>query len=157
MSRKKFTRVLFDMDGVLTDFESVAPKTEDGKVDWKKIKTYGREWWSSIPWLEEGKKLITEVMNLGVTVGILSAIFTPAGKAGKRDWIKKNLPMLDEADIKIVCRGYSKPFAACSNDLLVDDQPRYVDIFNKRFENSAILYTGFESTLEEIKKKLEAV
>ena len=147
-------RVLFDLDGVLTDFESVAPKLDNGKVDWNKVKTLGRDFWKNMPWLEEGKKLITEVMNLGIKVGILSSIFLPAGIVGKKEWIKKNLPMIDEIDVVIVRTGSQKPSAAGPNDLLIDDQLRSVELFNARYSGNGILYTGFETTLQKIKDKL---
>lgn len=147
-------RILFDLDGVLTDFVSVAPKTEDGKVDWDAIKLSSPGFWENLNWIPEGKILIEECIKMNIPVGILTAVFFQSGKVGKLNWLKNNLPMIDEKDIYIVSRGDQKCKVAGPNDILIDDIEKYVNKFNEVYPGHAILYTGFQTTMENILRVL---
>lgn len=148
LSSKK--RVLFDMDGVLTDFISEVPKTPEGEVDWTGLMELGSSFWENLKWIPEGKLLLSEVIKMGVPVGILSAIFYPAGVIGKKKWLSKNIPGIDEENIYIVKKGDLKSTVAGPNDILIDDMPKYVDKFNEKFPGHAILFTNFEETMTKL-------
>lgn len=150
-------RVLFDMDGVLTDFTADAPKTESGEVDWTKLMSLGSSFWENLKWIPDGKLLLSEVMKMGVPVGILSAIFFPAGVAGKRKWLGENLPNIDDKDIYIVKRGDLKSEVAGPNDILIDDMQKYVDKFNEKYPGHAILFTNFEETMTKLLQCLSSL
>ena len=91
-------KIMFDMDGVLCDFAYWSKHNhvvnEDNSIDWAKVTTIGSSFWSSMPWLSEGKKLYNYVLEYknahnDIEIGIHSAVDLLCGKIGKFNWVKK--------------------------------------------------------------------
>jgi hypothetical protein len=152
------------MDGVLCDYdywiERVNGRKENGRSDWKKLEKIGSRFWSEMPWIEEGRKLYNYLLDrrdkYGFRLGILSAIHLPCGKAGKKEWLKRNCPEIDKEDIIICQNGACKYKYAAPNRSLIDDWDSICTEFTVAGGN-AIQFTGdcasIINSLEQIFEK----
>lgn len=130
-------RIMLDMDGVLCDFDEQVKnfngRKENGKCDWKLLDKIGPKFWSSMKWLEEGRKLYDALLELvkknpDLELGIASAIFLHNGKKGKRDWLAANCPEIQTQNIEIANKGIDKWRCLRDSDILIDDNKDNVDL-----------------------------
>ena len=149
-----------DMDGVLCDFDrrfeqfgGMSPneyKTTNGtKKFWELIDGIGAQFWSEMPWMQDGKQLWTHISKYKPT--LLSAPSEDASsRYGKSLWVKKNIPgtklILAERKNK---QNYSK-----KNRILIDDMPETIKEWKLR-GGIGILHTSTENTLNELKRELK--
>ena len=157
-------RIMLDMDGVLCDFdyqvEFYKARKENGKCDWKLMDKIGPQFWSSMPWLEEGRKLYNALLELkkkyqDVEIGIASAIFLRCGKAGKRYWLEKNCPEIDPKNVIITQKGIDKWLELAEGDILVDDKRENIDLAKGVPDGRGVLFKDADTALFLIQQILE--
>ena len=151
---------MLDMDGVLVDFDEQVKRynarKENGKCDWKMLDKIGPQFWSSMKWLEEGRKLYDALLELvkknpDLELGIASAIFLHNGKNGKRDWLAANCPEIQTKNIEIANKGIDKWRCLKESDILIDDVMDNVDLHVKGHPDSrGIVFTDAESALRRL-------
>lgn len=139
-----------DMDGVLCDYDSgyyrIAREVEKAGVEKEKRveairKAYhelGAQFWAELEWIRGGQELWETSKRLFERVCILSstgAKADPEGRgkiveAGKREWLKKNMPDMPEDRIFIVHGKHLKQNHASKISILVDDMRSTIEQWN---------------------------
>jgi len=142
--------IYLDMDGVIVDlrsgaFKSYQPRTPIYKnpVALKLPLSNDQirqsiHFWENLEWIHGGKELWETASTLFEHVCILSSSGAyddiqrgKAVEAGKRLWVKKNIPSLSQKNVFIVKqKGFKKNYAA-KNAILIDDVPVTITEFNK--------------------------
>lgn len=128
-----------DMDGVLVDFDGGFKKithgmnrsdminTQGEKAVRDKYLTAGIDFWANLEWIDGGRELWDSSNQLFNHVRILSSAGTTdveKGKMvdeGKRNWLKKNIPSINQTNVFIVNGKHMKKKYASKNSILVDD------------------------------------
>lgn len=156
---------MLDMDGVLVDFDEQVKiynaRKENGKCDWKLLDKIGPKFWSSMKWLEEGRKLYDALLELvkknpDLELGIASAIFLSNGKKGKRDWIASNCPEIPMQNVIISQKGIDKWLELNEGDILIDDKKENLECLDGSIpEAKGILFVDADTALIELNKILE--
>jgi len=149
-------KIYCDMDGVLCDFNrrfeqfgGMSPKeyeTKNGvKKFWELISNVGEQFWSGIPWMQDGKQLWTYISKYKPSL-LSSPSKDSSSRYGKSLWVNKNLPntklILAERKNK---QNYSK-----KNRILIDDMPNTINEWNAK-GGIGILHTSTENTINELK------
>lgn len=148
MNKNKDYRLFLDMDGVLCDFSKGYRKLSNNKTLVETINTDGErvarekyltareEFWENLDWICGGKELWDASKNLFKHVSILSSAGSTdieRGKtidAGKRKWLKKNIPEMNQSNVFIVLGKHNKQKYASKNGILVDDVQITIDQWN---------------------------
>lgn len=152
-------RIMLDMDGVLCDYDgaldAVNARKPNGKSDWNKLAEIGHTYWSDMEWLPEGKKLYDKLLKFvnsrdDVELGILSAIFLPCGKQGKKEWLAKNCPEIPKKNIVICNKGIDKWKYGDVYSILVDDKEENVELYMQAGGNPAVLFTDASQAFVDI-------
>ena len=111
-----------------------------------------------MPWLLEGHDLYLGILELrkkyNFKLGVLSAIFSKSGKRGKRYWLERNCPEINQENVIICDRAFSKVEHAKPNRLLIDDKLENCADFVGSGSN-AILFTTHKETLQKLEEKLK--
>jgi hypothetical protein len=136
------------MDGVLVDFQSGYVGLTDGLTIQEMSAKHGKKsardaylaagikFWANLPWIRGGKELWKASQDLFKRVCILSSAGTSdpergkIGDIGKRQWIKKNMPQMDDKNVFIVMGKHLKPNFANKMSILVDDVPITIQKWN---------------------------
>lgn len=143
-----------DMDGCLTDFKEAVNKlgssinelnTNPNKV-WGMIDNAGANFWSDMPWTNDGKELWEYVKQYNVEI-LSSPSKDQSSRAGKYTWCAKELGNLK---VNLTYRNH-KPHYAGPNEILIDDLKSTVD---KWIENGGIgiLHTSASDTIKQLKE-----
>jgi len=139
-----------DMDGVLVDFDggyrafaktiktAGMEKDEARKTIRKAYADAGAKFWAELGWANGGKELWETAKRLFEHVHILSSTGAkedPTGRgpivdAGKREWLKKNMPDMPDSNIIIVHGKHLKKNHASKNGILVDDREDTIKEWN---------------------------
>lgn len=153
--------IYLDMDGVLDDFDHQVDnvyhaRKANGKCNWDIIHKIGSTFWTTIPWLDEGKKSYQYVLEFAkknnLKVGVLSAISFKHAKLAKRQWLEANCPEIDK-DLVIICdKGVDKWNHLPENGILIDDTQVNIDKCHE-VGKAALLYTN----TKQLKKDLDEV
>jgi 5'(3')-deoxyribonucleotidase len=153
-------RIMLDMDGVLVDFDEQVKiynaRKENGKCDWKMLDKIGPKFWSSMKWLEEGRKLYDALLELvkknpDLELGIASAIFLHNGKKGKLDWLAANCPEIQKQNIEIANKGIDKWRCLRESDILIDDVKENVNLhIDAHPDSRGILFTDAKTALTQV-------
>ena len=158
-----------DLDGVLVDFNGGYRKLSNGKTIQEtndeegeraaraKYLAAGEEFWANLDWIRGGQELWNAAKNLFEHVAILSSAGTTdaeRGKmvdAGKRRWLQKNIPDMNQSNVFIVLGKHNKQKYASKLGILVDDVRVTIDQWNKA-GGFGILHnaTHFKRTIEEL-------
>ena len=158
-----------DMDGVLVDFNSGYRKlfgkgireTQDPNGERAAREKYlaaGSTFWADLDWIRGGQELWDASKRLFERVCILSSAGTTDPirgqivEVGKRLWLKKNMPDMDQSKVFIVLGKYEKKKYASKDGILVDDVRVTIDDWNKA-GGYGILHssTYYKSTIETLK------
>lgn len=153
-------KIYCDIDEVLTDFDKAVKKlgrkaaeglsenaTEEQKnLMYKKIDLAGREFWSNMEWLEDGRKLWSKIKKYHPVLLSSPGEFKYAS-AGKQDWVNKNLPgvtlYIDSLKYKYAER----------DAILIDDMEKNISMW-KEAGGLGIIYKDPETTIEELKQHI---
>ena len=157
------------MDGVLVDFGSGYRKLTKGMSMKDMAEKYGADvarkhflkagvnFWATLDWEYGGKELFETATRLFNTVRILSSAGTTdpeKGKmvvAGKRLWIKTNLPSMSMSDVIIVPGKHVKKTYATKNSILVDDMPSTIRDWNAAGGYGILHESGrYKKTIEDL-------
>lgn len=155
MSCKNIDTIYLDMDGVLTAFDElvdrIGARKLNGKVDWQMVHELGTNFWSKMSWRTDGhlfyEMLIPFCKEHNLKIGILSAIYSNTGKAGKKEWLKRNCPEIDENLIIICNKGVEKYQHLPENGLLIDDTAINCCLCTK-----ALYYENCNATIANLKR-----
>lgn len=159
-----------DLDGVLVDFDDGYKKLSGGFGIRHYVQQVGEptardtflkagsDFWENLNWIHGGKALWEAANSLFENVNILSSAgTTDAQKAnvvasGKRKWLKKHLPELNDDHIFIVPGKHRKKEFASRDSILVDDIAITIQEWNSNggfgiLHNSAT----YKKTINELK------
>lgn len=142
---EKYDRIVYcDLDGVLVDFRkgvanlgfTIPPTDRINPQDdemWKAIESIGKDkFFADLDWMNDGKQLWEFITNNFINVKILTAL----GKAdqkdklttkGKRMWLSRNIPMINNHDIIMVPNKHAKKHYAKPGYILIDDTNLCID------------------------------
>lgn len=146
------------MDGVIVDFDrrvfDAIHDFSDEKEFWDKVKKFGYEFWSEMPWTKDGKRLYSFLKKKFRTVTILSA--HPAtgkeeAKLGKHEWIRKNLGPIPY----IICYGIEKQKYANPSSILIDDDERNISQWRSK-GGIGILHTNAKDTIRKLNEYISS-
>ena len=149
-------KIYVDMDGVLTDFLT-AFKQIDGRTTkeveklgdkefWKHVEKGGLDYWSNVPWMKDGKKLWNFVKKYNASILSAPARTIPESPKGKKIWVKRELGNVN----LILKRARNKIEYAGKNTILIDDQKKNTDVWNKT-GGIGIHHTTADKTIKTLK------
>lgn len=157
-------RILLDMDGVLCDYDNaldnIGARKPNGKSDWGMLAEIGHSYWADMDWMSEGQKLYRKLVKLvaerdDVELGILSAIFLPCGKLGKKEWLAQHCPEIPKKNIIICQKGIEKWKWGDEKSILVDDKDENVALYEE-FTGPAVLFQNADQAYADILNLLES-
>jgi len=149
-------KIYCDMDGVITDFDkrfkqytNMTPN--DYKLKYSTpmfydfINNKGIEFWISIPWMLDGKKLWRYIKKYKPTL-ISVPTYENSSFLGKKMWVENNIP---NTPLILVSRKDKQNYAG-SDTILIDDRADTIDEWNKK-GGKGILFISTEQTINELK------
>lgn len=150
--------VYCDMDGVLCDFEDRFKEFTgmscreyetkySTKAFWDAIGKEGVEFWSKMPWMDDGKQLWDYIAKYNPTM-LSAPSWDPSSKIGKREWVKENLT--PNTDVILVNKK-DKQLYAGENKILIDDRTDNISDW-KNAGGIGILHKTATQTINELKK-----
>jgi 5'(3')-deoxyribonucleotidase len=156
--------VLVDMDGVLSDMDTMMDDITDGASSqpnyprgkfWGKVSYYDKNvapFFESLPKMKDADQLIKFVTDNFAKVRILTASGTTPkdGPDQKRRWMNKNYPGIE---VIVVTKSPEKAIYANPRAILVDDRDKSIDPF-RRAGGIGILHTSAATSIEELKNFL---
>ena len=166
---KNKTNIFVDMDNTIVDFiksfrekMGITPdeyEATHGKNEfWKLIKTWGEDYWATLPWMPDGKELWGYISKYEPI--ILSAAMAGYQIRGKCRWIQNELgytdaPITDPA----IWKGQSKVtmhkdkfrFILNKGDILIDDSTKKIDPWIAN-GGIGILHTSASNTINKLKE-----
>ena len=160
---KNLPRIYLDMDGVLVNFEKQLEDTIKMPISkWMKLDRKARwdpviarkDFWSSMPWLPEGKKLFNYVRKY--KPHILSAYVEHAHDPncipGKTQWVMRNTN-IDRSKINLVMRSQKKNYAKVAGKpaILIDDYVKNTKEFTQK-GGIGITFQNANQAIAELKK-----
>ena len=157
---KNLPRIYLDMDGVLFDFEKQLVDTVKMPItQWMKLDRRKRwdpviarkDFWSSGPWLNEGKKLYNFVKkyNPHILSAYVKHAHDPNCIPGKMKWAMRNTNITRDK-INLVMRSEKKNYAS-PGSILIDDYDKNTKEFNQR-GGTGITFKSASQTIAELKK-----
>lgn len=156
--------VYVDMDGVLADFDGyfnqitglATNNIEDSEL-WSRIDAHGKSrFFSELPWMPGGKDLWQFVIDNFLSVKILSAlgrsdVVDGQTSAGKKAWLRKNIPTLRESDIILVPNKHKKRHYSRPGDIIIDDTDVVIAEWVKK-GGTGILHKTAQYTIGKLKQ-----
>jgi hypothetical protein len=150
-------KIFCDMDGVLCDFDrrfeqfgGMSPKeyeTKNGtKKFWELIDGIGEQFWSKMPWMQDGKQLWSYISKY--KPALLSAPSkNTSSRYGKHLWVKENIP---GTKLILASREKKRNYSG-KNKILIDDRPDNINEWV--YEGGiGILHTSTQQTINDLKK-----
>ena len=150
--------VYCDMDGVLCDFEDrfkeftgMSCREYENKYGikafWDAISKEGVEYWSKMPWMDDGKQLWDYIAKYNPTM-LSAPSWDPSSKIGKYEWVKENLT----PDTKVILvNKKDKQLYAGENKILIDDLADNINDW-KNAGGIGILHKTSNQTINELKQ-----
>lgn len=174
-------RIFQDMDGCLTNFDKkfieIPENTEHLSMSeysdkygqtaaWHLVSTQGENYWSTMEWMPDGKKLWDYVNKNPGTIILSSPSRDPKCYSGKEKWLQQHLgigfPEKDEVivhndiewdpnKVKVILNSQKHKFCKYPYWILIDDSE---DKINKWREAGGvgILHTSADETIDLLKK-----
>jgi hypothetical protein len=145
-----------DIDGVLGDFEKqfeilIGMKFHEfenqygSKATWKAIENEGEEYWSTMPFLPEGKVLWNYVKKYNPIILSSPANYNES-KTGKKIWVKEQLG----EDVKLILESDKWKYAN-ENAILIDDRDDNISSWINN-DGIGILFKNAEDTIKKLKE-----
>ncbi len=159
-------KIAIDLDGVVVDFLRGAYSAgifdpETGRMDEAKLMEADERFWADLPAIVEGLWLYSRLYAFSrkkdLTIYILSHAINEASKAGKREWIQKNLKT-NPMEIVFVAKRKDKNEFADSQTLLIDDYQKNCDEFEAAGGHAVCFHRqDFKKTLEDLRAYLREI
>lgn len=159
-------KIAIDLDGVVVDFLRGAYSAgifdpETGRMDEAKMMEADERFWADLPAIVEGLWLYSRLYAFSrkkdLTIYILSHAINEASKAGKREWIQKNLKT-NPMEIVFVAKRKDKNEFADSQTLLIDDYQKNCDEFEAAGGHAVCFHRqDFKKTLEDLRAYLREI
>jgi hypothetical protein len=159
-------KIAIDMDGVVGDFLRGAYNAgifnpETGEMNEEKLKEADEQFWANLPVLTEGLWLYSRLYAFSrkhdLTLYILSHAINEAAKAGKREWIQKNLGT-NPMEIVLVAKRSDKKDFADQDTLLIDDYEKTCEEFIANRGHAVVFHRkDLQKTLEELRVYLKEI
>ena len=159
-------KIAIDMDGVVVDFLRGAYNAgifnpETGEMNEEKLKEADEQFWANLPVLTEGLWLYSRLYAFSrkhdLTLYILSHAINEAAKAGKREWIQKNLGT-NPMEIVLVAKRSDKKDFADQDTLLIDDYEKTCEEFIANKGHAVVFHRkDIQKTLEELRVYLKEI
>jgi FMN phosphatase YigB (HAD superfamily) len=159
-------KIAIDLDGVVVDFLRGAYSAgifdpETGRMDEAKLMEADERFWADLPAIVEGLWLYSRLYAFSrkkdLTIYILSHAINEASKAGKREWIQKNLKT-NPMEIVFVAKRKDKNDFADSQTLLIDDYQKNCDEFEAAGGHAVCFHRqDFKKTLEDLRAYLREI
>jgi hypothetical protein len=159
-------KIAIDMDGVVVDFLRGAYNAgifnpETGEMNEEKLKEADEQFWANLPVLTEGLWLYSRLYAFSrkhdLTLYILSHAINEAAKAGKREWIQKNLGT-NPMEIVLVAKRSDKKDFADQDTLLIDDYEKTCEEFIANRGHAVVFHRkDLQKTLEELRVYLKEI
>jgi hypothetical protein len=145
------------MDGVIADFDkrfeqytNMTPTEYKIKYSipmfYNFINNKGIEFWTSIPWTIDGKKLWNYIKNYQPTL-ISVPTYEDSSFLGKKMWVEHNIP---NTPLILTPRKNKQDYAKL-NTILIDDRSDTIYEWNIK-GGKGILFTSAEQTINELEK-----
>ena len=182
MGNKDF-KIFLDMDGVVTNFEGsfININSNEKNENWDTfVEKYGRdkawsivdengiEWWSNMPWIEDGKQLWDFVKDFDPTI-LSRPSRSKESSLGKFEWCKRELHIIQEnyttsAKLKkwseqsrIILTSNKELFATrYENSILIDDTKRNIEKWEE-VGGIGILHKSTKQTIEQLNRILNDI
>lgn len=159
-------KIAIDLDGVVVDFLRGACSAgifdpETGRMDEAKLMEADERFWADLPAIVEGLWLYSRLYAFSrrkdLTIYILSHAINEASKAGKREWIQKNLKT-NPMEIVFVAKRKDKNEFADSQTLLIDDYQKNCDEFEAAGGHAVCFHRqDFNKTMEDLRAYLREI
>lgn len=159
-------KIAIDLDGVVVDFLRGAYSAgifdpETGRMDEAKLMEADERFWADLPAIVEGLWLYSRLYAFSrrkdLTIYILSHAINEASKAGKREWIQKNLKT-NPMEIVFVAKRKDKNEFADSQTLLIDDYQKNCDEFEAAGGHAVCFHRqDFNKTMEDLRAYLREI
>ena len=159
-------KIAIDLDGVVVDFLRGAYSAgifdpETGRMDEAKLMEADERFWADLPSIVEGLWLYSRLYAFSrkkdLTIYILSHAINEASKAGKREWIQKNLKT-NPMEIVFVAKRKDKNEFADSQTLLIDDYQKNCDEFEAAGGHAVCFHRqNFNKTMEDLRAYLREI
>lgn len=159
-------KIAIDLDGVVVDFLRGAYSAgifdpETGRMDEAKLMEADERFWADLPAIVEGLWLYSRLYAFSrkkdLTIYVLSHAINEASKAGKREWIQKNLKT-NPMEIVFVAKRKDKNEFADSQTLLIDDYQKNCDEFEAAGGHAVCFHRqDFKKTLEDLRAYLREI
>lgn len=148
-------KIYCDMDGVITNFDKrfeqytgMTPsnyKTKYGKHSFYNfINNKGVEFWITIPWMPDGKKL-WEYIKKYKPILISVPTYDNSSFLGKKMWVENNIP---NTSLILVSRQNKQDYSNL-NAILIDDRSDTINEWNEK-GGKGILFISTEQTINEL-------
>lgn len=161
---QEHTRTVYvDMDGVIADFDhgfieiaGMSPESVDDNELWSRISARGKSrFFSELPWMPGGQELWQFVTQNFLQVKILTALGKSDAQdkqtsTGKRQWLQKNIPDLQDSDIIMVPNKHKKRHYSKPGDIIIDDTESTIHEWNKK-GGIGILHRTASETLSKLR------
>lgn len=157
-------KIYCDMDGVLTDFDKQAKSIESNifnlsqKEMWKLIADNGIDFWTNMPWTNDGKKLWNYIKQFNAKIltaapGLskIDPVRTNSIK-GKKMWVEKNIGKQYLNNL-IITTSKEKSNYADEDSILIDDREKLIKPWKTK-GGIGILYKSADQVIRELQKLL---
>lgn len=146
-------KIFVDLDSVLTNFDkaidNIGASKKEGAQFWAAINKAGKEFWSTMEWMPDGKELWKAVEIYKPTI-LTAPTRHKDSIEGKKEWLYKNLPevpyLIDQ----------DKAAHAGKNKILIDDREKNI----KKWEEAGgigILHKDAKTTIDKLNKALGSI
>lgn len=169
LETKKIPNIFLDLDNTIVDFVSsfkdktcITPNeyeaTRGKKEFWKLIKSWGEDYWATLPWMADGKELWEYISKYKPI--ILSAAESDYMIRGKCRWLQDQIgytdaPITDPANwkgqSKVTMNKDKYKFILNPGDILIDDTPKKIGPWNEH-GGIGILHTSAQNTINKLKE-----
>jgi predicted kinase len=152
-------QLFLDLDGVLADFDGFIEKElgiennrENERPDfWDIVRTYKGRLYYDMPPIPRARDLFEALRPFSPIILTGCPWSLPTAGSDKRQWVKENI----DKDVQVItCRSRSKSKYGKAGDILVDDWPKYRDLWTG-MGGIFVHHTDPDKTIEEVKKLYE--
>lgn len=150
-------QIYCDLDGVLADFDqgylAAFGELPRGNADWDRVLKFPN-FYAGLPMIPDALELWSFILphNPIILSGVPDEI--PSAAQDKRSWVDRYLGTRVPA---IFCASRDKSFFCAPGDILIDDRPRYRDLWEARGGIWITHYTAYQTITKLIAMGIQNV